>query len=80
MWSATDSPVGALIAVITCRPVRPGLLNHTYDNAPAIDGKFGTGTETAVRAVQKCSGLTHDGQVGPQTREFLDAPMPGCGR
>ncbi|MGW8882171.1 peptidoglycan-binding domain-containing protein [Streptomyces mirabilis] len=36
-------------------------------------------TDVAVRAVQRCSGLNPDGQVGPQTWKYLDTPMSGCG-
>lgn len=36
-----------------------------------IDGRFGPGTETAVKAFQQANGLTVDGIVGPITRAAL---------
>lgn len=36
------------------------------------DGKFGSGTEAAVRAFQETSGLSIDGIVGPKTIASLD--------
>lgn len=35
------------------------------------DGKFGSRTDTAVRAFQKASGLKVDGICGPKTWEAL---------
>ncbi|MDQ1009803.1 hypothetical protein QFZ82_004288 [Streptomyces sp. V4I23] len=65
--------VGSKVKQIQC------LLNNNYDTALTVDGNFGTATDTAIRAVQKCSGITVDGQVGPQTWRHLDTPTPGCG-
>ncbi|MFF3787906.1 peptidoglycan-binding protein [Streptomyces sp. NPDC001933] len=65
--------VGSKVKEIQC------LLNSNYDYTLTVDGKFGEGTDTAVRAVQRCSGLKPDGQVGPQTWKYLDTPMSGCG-
>ncbi|MEU2675243.1 peptidoglycan-binding domain-containing protein [Streptomyces sp. NPDC007164] len=62
--------VGSKVKEIQC------LLN--YDYTVALDGNFGESTDTAVRAVQRCSGLKPDGQVGPQTWKYLDTPMSGC--
>ena len=47
----------------------------------AADGNFGTGTQTAVKAFQKDSGLDDDGIAGKQTLEALYkrssvTPMP----
>ena len=39
----------------------------------SVDGDFGAGTETAVKAFQKANGLTDDGKVGKQTKEKLDS-------
>ena len=39
--------------------------------AIVVDGKFGRGTEQAVRDFQRKNGLTADGAVGPQTRAKL---------
>ena len=36
------------------------------------DGKFGSGTETAVKAFQEENGLTSDGLAGPATLAKLD--------
>jgi len=43
-----------------------------------VDGRFGGGTEGAVKALQKAQGLTPDGIVGPRTWEklFPLQPMP----
>lgn len=38
-----------------------------------IDGSFGRGTETAVRAFQKANGLGVDGKVGPNTLAALES-------
>ncbi|MFJ6015188.1 peptidoglycan-binding protein [Streptomyces sp. NPDC092952] len=65
--------VGSKVKQIQC------LLNSNYDYTLTVDGKFGESTDVAVRAVQSCSGLKPDGQVGPQTWKYLDTPMPGCG-
>ncbi|MCX5106998.1 peptidoglycan-binding protein [Streptomyces sp. NBC_00439] len=65
--------VGSKVRQIQC------LLNSNYDYTLTVDGKFGDSTDVAVRAVQRCSGLNPDGQVGPQTWKYLDTPMSGCG-
>ncbi|MFC9756909.1 peptidoglycan-binding protein [Streptomyces sp. NPDC056921] len=65
--------VGSKVKQIQC------LLNSNYDYTLTVDGKFGESTGVAVRAVQSCSGLNPDGQVGPQTWKYLDTPMSGCG-
>ena len=46
-----------------------------------IDGKFGTGTRTAVRTFQARNALTVDGKVGPRTLEKLmsDDAVPATG-
>lgn len=36
-----------------------------------VDGKYGSGTEAAVREFQKRSQVTADGVVGPETRKLL---------
>ena len=47
------------------------LRRHGYD--VTVDGKFGKGTERAVRDFQKANGLAADGRVGPKTLEKLTA-------
>lgn len=36
-----------------------------------VDGKYGAGTESAVRRFQRANNLSPDGRVGPLTRERL---------
>ncbi|MFD3999070.1 peptidoglycan-binding protein, partial [Streptomyces sp. NPDC058583] len=57
--------VGSKVRQIQC------FLKYNYDSALEIDGNFGSGTEAAVKAVQQCSGIKADGQVGPQTWKYL---------
>ena len=47
------------------------LLNELIDAGLAVDGKFGTKTETAVKAFQAKNGLKADGVVGPKTWAVL---------
>lgn len=42
----------------------------------AIDGKFGPGTESAVKAFQRSRGLAADGIVGPLTASALGVALP----
>ncbi|MEU2135231.1 peptidoglycan-binding domain-containing protein [Streptomyces sp. NPDC018352] len=65
--------VGSKVKQIQC------LLNSNYDYTLTVDGNFGENTDVAVRAVQNCSGIKPDGQVGTQTWKYLDTPMSGCG-
>ena len=52
------------------------LITLGYDLSPyGADGKFGTKTETAVKAFQKASRLTADGIVGSKTWAALDAAV-----
>ena len=44
-----------------------------------VDGIFGPGTETAVKAFQQANGLTVDGKVGPITRAALQLDGGGGG-
>ncbi|MEV4191261.1 peptidoglycan-binding domain-containing protein [Streptomyces toxytricini] len=66
--------VGSKVKQIQC------LLNYNYGQSLKVDGNFGSDTEAAVKTVQACSGIKADGQVGPDTWEYLDRPKPACGR
>jgi peptidoglycan hydrolase-like protein with peptidoglycan-binding domain len=55
-----------------------GLQRHLLDAGHGtgeleIDGRFGTRTETAVKAFQEASGIAVDGVVGPETWDRLNA-------
>lgn len=50
--------------------VQTALKNQGFYNG-AVDGKFGSATETAVKAFQTDRGLTADGKVGAQTLKAL---------
>lgn len=41
-----------------------------------VDGIFGSGTETALKAFQRAEGLTADGRYGPRTAAALAAAWP----
>ena len=75
----TAKPLGGLL---TDRTVRRGdegddvtnvqkALNGKGYASIVADGKFGRGTETAVKDFQRKSGLEADGAVGPATRKAL---------
>ncbi|MGN0972615.1 MAG: peptidoglycan-binding protein, partial [Aristaeellaceae bacterium] len=46
-------------------------LNALGYSTNGADGKFGTGTENAVRLFQKANGLKQDGKAGTQTLTLL---------
>jgi peptidoglycan hydrolase-like protein with peptidoglycan-binding domain len=57
---------------LAVRRVQKRLTLAGYDTG-GVDGIFGAGTEAGVRALQRDSGLTRDGVVGPQTWNAIDA-------
>ncbi|MFD7868132.1 peptidoglycan-binding protein [Streptomyces sp. NPDC059783] len=67
-----EGMVGTNVGQVQC------LLNHNYGYTLKEDSKFGPDTETAVKAVQRCSGITADGKVGSATWQYLDYPKPAC--
>ncbi|MFJ6355375.1 peptidoglycan-binding protein [Streptomyces sp. NPDC092046] len=68
-----EGMVGTNVAQVQC------LLNHNYDYTLTEDSKFGPATTAGVKAIQRCSGITVDGKVGPDTWKYLDYPLAGCG-
>ena len=52
------------------------MLNDLGYNCGAIDGKFGSKTEAAVKAFQEANGLTPDGIVGDRTWAALGVNQP----
>jgi peptidoglycan hydrolase-like protein with peptidoglycan-binding domain len=57
---------------LAVRRVQKRLTLAGYDTG-GVDGIFGAGTEAGVKALQRDSGLTRDGVVGPQTWNAIDA-------
>ena len=51
-----------------------------YDTGSRIDGKFGSKTESALRAFQRRTGLTADGVCGCNTWKKLSTAVLGIGR
>ena len=45
-----------------------------------VDGEFGSGTESGVKAFQRDHGLVVDGEVGPKTWAALDKALDECNR
>ena len=50
-------------------------LNKLGYKAGAVDGIFGSRTESAVKAFQRANGLAVDGIVGPKTRKELNEKL-----
>ena len=57
---------------LAVRRVQKRLTLAGYETG-GVDGIFGAGTEAGVKALQRDSGLTQDGVVGPQTWNAIDA-------
>ncbi len=55
---------------VAVRELQTRLVAHGHQ--VAVDGDFGAGTDTAVRAFQRASGLDADGLVGTRTVEALE--------
>lgn len=55
---------------VAVRELQARLVAHGHP--VAVDGDFGAGTDTAVRALQRASGLDADGLVGTRTLEALE--------
>lgn len=51
------------------RVIQEALAKRGFD--VQVDGKYGSGTEAAVRRFQRDNGLNPDGRVGPLTRQKL---------
>ena len=62
---------GSSVRLIQFR-LRIAATNYSALIAPSVDGVFGTGTESAVRAFQSYFGLTSDGVVGQLTWNRLN--------
>lgn len=74
----TTKPSGPLLTDRTLRRGDDGndvrVLQEALNKKGAkleVDGKFGRGTEAAVRDFQRKSNVTVDGVVGPETRRLL---------
>ncbi|MGW1410110.1 peptidoglycan-binding domain-containing protein [Streptomyces sp. NPDC002403] len=52
---------------IHCQGVHSKGSASNYGYTLTVDGRLGESTDVAVRAVQRCSGLNPDGQVGSRT-------------
>lgn len=55
--------------------LQAGLMRLGYVFAGGVDGSFGYGTESAVKAFQKRTGLVIDGIAGPLTLAKLDSEI-----
>lgn len=73
-----EKPEGPITTERTLRPgddgedvkvMQEALIKKGYK--VKADGKFGSGTEDAVRAFQEKSGITVDGDIGKETRDKL---------
>ncbi|WEH41644.1 peptidoglycan-binding protein [Streptomyces sp. NBC_01218] len=55
-------------------------LSNVWGGVPklAVDGKFGTKTQTKIKWIQGCHGLVRDGVVGTLTWQALYHPVPDC--
>lgn len=58
----------------TVKRVQQNLHNHNFKPGD-IDGKFGQGTESAVRLCQEFFAYNIDGVIGPKTAGLLQGGM-----
>lgn len=69
----TFSQMGLYDLVLLRRGTRGAMVKKMQEKLGiGADGKFGSGTEKAVKAYQEENGLTADGIVGPNTLAKLD--------
>lgn len=54
-------------------------LNDVNGARLTVDGRFGAGTQSAVKSYQKKKGLAVDGRVGPATKKSINASASGGG-
>ncbi|MER6916446.1 peptidoglycan-binding domain-containing protein [Streptomyces sp. NPDC000594] len=55
-------------------------LSNVWNGVPrlTVDGIFGAQTQTKIKWIQGCHGLTKDGIIGPRTWNALYNPAPDC--
>ncbi|MGY3848093.1 peptidoglycan-binding domain-containing protein [Streptomyces hydrogenans] len=66
--------VGTNVSQVQCP------LNHNYGCSLDEDGIFGPDSTAGLKAIQRCSGIVADGEIGPDTWKYLDYPKTTCTR